>query len=147
MTRKIILTAAMAILSSTLLAHVALAAGTTFHSPLVAVSGEGSGTVEGATTSVQGESVIQGEVAVQGLAANTEYTIVRAIDLNADGICDGSGGVVTLGTLTTSAAGAGASHFVRHSPIPSGTASDILFLVKLGDDTVLQSECLTVTVK
>jgi hypothetical protein len=81
--------------------------------------------------------------------------VQRAIDFTPnDGVCAIApappAGWITLTTLTTSAAGAGAAHFERVSPPPgpSGFQFDIVFRVISTDGTqVLMSDCMTVTVK
>lgn len=144
--------AALAIAGMTVLAVVlglvAHAGTNTFNGPLTAISGSGSGTVEGATTGAgQGTFVVQGTVNVHSTSANTLFTIQRYSDPNADGNCDTSGGALVLGTFATSEGGAGAGHFTRTAPIPGGVTFDILFEVVGADGTVLQSPCFTVTVK
>jgi hypothetical protein len=58
-------------------------------------------------------------------------------------------GWITLTTLTTSPAGAGAAHFVRHGvPTPRGGEFDVVGRLMTSDAAqVLMSRCLTVTVK
>ena len=130
------------------LGPVALAGDTTFHGPLTAISGSGSGRIQGATTGEdQGTLVVQGTANVHRTTPNTTFTIQRALDAVPDGVCDTSEGFVALGTFTTSAGGAGAAHFERHAPLPSGQAFDVLFQVVGTDGTVLESPCFTVTVK
>jgi len=143
---------AVATVAVTLLAlwlgPVARAGDTTFHGPLTATSGSGTGRIQGATTGEdQGTLVVQGTANVHGTSSNTTFTIQRALDAEPDGVCDTSGGFVALGTFTTSSGGAGAGHFERHAPLPSGQAFDVLFQVVGTDGTVLESPCFTVTVK
>ena len=143
---------AVATVAVTLLAlwlgPVARAGDTTFHGPLTATSGSGTGRIQGATTGEdQGTLVVQGTANVHGTTSNTTFTIQRSLDTVPDGVCDTSGGFVALGTFTTSSGGAGAGHFERHAPLPSGQAFDVLFQVVGTDGTVLESPCFTVTVK
>jgi hypothetical protein len=61
-------------------------------------------------------------------------------------------GWITLATLTTSPAGAGAAHFVRHSPSATtggqGLRFDVVGRLMTSDGTqLLQSRCMTVQVK
>ena len=142
----------LAIASVTLLAMglgpVASAGDTTFHGPLTAISGSGSGRVQGATTGEdQGTLVVQGTANVHRTTPNTTFTVQRSLDTVPDGVCDTSGGFVELTTFTTSSGGAGAGHFERHAPLPSGQAFDVLFQAVGTDGTVLESPCFTVTVK
>ncbi len=144
--RPIVIVAVTLALSA--LASTAWGSDTTFASPLVAIVGQGSGSVVGATTAKNhGTLDVQGVANVQGTSANTEFTLQRSLDVIPDGVCDTSGGFVELGSFTTSASGAGAVHFEREAPLPSGQAFDVLFQLVGADGTLLQSNCLTVTVK
>ena len=75
----------------------------------------------------------------------------RAFDLAADGICTLASGWLTVpdATLTTSAGGAGATHGELHrgAPFVSGVRFDVRFRALGNDGTVLESACMTVTVK
>jgi hypothetical protein len=51
-----------------------------------------------------------------------------------------------VATLQTSPGGAGAAHFVRDTPLVSGTTFYVIFRVS-GGGTVLESDCITVYVK
>ena len=71
-----------------------------------------------------------------------------APDLVPDGICTGP--LLPFGeSFTTSAGGAGATHFhfERGAPFVSGVQFDTAFRVIGSDGTVLQGDCMTVTVK
>lgn len=124
-------------------------ASTSFYSPLSAISGSGSGTLQGATTGAgMGTLSVQGEADVWGTAANTSFNIQRTTYVPYTN-CDPSQvtqGNLVLGSFTTSASGAGSGHFQRNSPAPSGTTFDVLFQVVSSDGSILlQSNCLTVT--
>jgi predicted secreted Zn-dependent protease len=126
-------------------------------STLTAVSGQGTGHVEVSPTA-QGQGAVfvaEGAAAVHGALPNTTFVVQRAIDFTPnDGVCTIApappAGWITLTTLTTSEAGAGAAHFERVAPPPgpSGFQFDIVFRVMSTDGTqVLMSACMTVTVK
>lgn len=94
----------------------------------------------------------QGTVNVHGLAPDTGYKLLRWIDLNPDGVCTGTTALSYPGdpTLTTSNGGAGALHYEisRGAPFVDGVRYDVIArLVDLAGNTVLQSDCLTATVK
>jgi hypothetical protein len=126
-------------------------------STLTATSGQGTGHVEVSPTA-QGQGAVfvaEGAAAVHGALPNTTFIVQRAIDFTPnDGVCTIApappAGWLTLTTLTTSEAGAGAAHFERAAPPPgpSGFQFDIVFRVISTDGTqVLMSDCMTVTVK
>lgn len=94
----------------------------------------------------------QGTINVHGLAPETGYKVLRWVDLDPDGVCTGTTALSLPGdpTLTTSNGGAGAMHFQisRGAPFADGTRYDIIArVVDLAGNTVLQSDCLTATVK
>jgi hypothetical protein len=94
----------------------------------------------------------QGTVNVHGLAPDTGYKLLRWVDLNPDGVCTGTTALSLPGnpTLTTSNGGAGALHFQisRGAPFVDGVRYDVIArVVDLAGNTVLQSDCLTATVK
>ena len=95
---------------------------------------------------------VQGTVNVHGLAPDAGYRLLRTPDFTPDGVCTGTAALVLPGnpTLTTSNGGAGALHFEvsRGAPFLEGVTFDVIFrVVDLAGNTVLQSDCLTVTVK
>jgi hypothetical protein len=126
-------------------------------STLTATSGQGTGHVEVSPTAAgQGsEFIAQGTASLHGALPNTTFAVQRAVDFTPnDGTCtiapSPPAGWITLTTLTTSEAGAGAAHFVRETPPlgPSGFQFDVIFRVISEDGTqVLMSDCMTVTVK
>ena len=126
-------------------------------STLVAVGGgSGSGMIEVSPTAHDvvgpGTYDVQGTWTVHGLATDAGYRLLRWADLNPDGICTGTTAVALPGnpTLTTSNGGAGAMHFEisRGAPFLDGVSFDVLFrVVDLDGTTVLQSDCITATVK
>lgn len=125
-------------------------------SPLKPVAGQGSGLVELAPTAHNAagpESFdVQGTITVRGLTPNAGYKIVRWVDFNPDGQCTGATPLFLPDdpTLTTSARGAGALHFEisRGAPLLDGVRFDVIWRVRdLAGNTVLESNCLTVTVK
>jgi hypothetical protein len=113
-------------------------------SDLTAVTGQGVGRVIVSPTSAPDANfVAQVEVNIHDAAPNTTFTVIRAVDAPADGICM-STNFGTVATLTTSAGGAGAVEFERPGPLLNFD----LFLRVIGDDgTVLQSECMTIIPK
>ena len=123
---------------------------------LTSITGQGSGLVDIAPTAhdVVGPDTfnVQGTIDVHGAAPNASLTVLRRVDLNPDGICTGG---TWLGLpppnapdLTTSAGGAGALHFEisRGAPFVDGVSFDVQWRL-VGDGSVLESDCLTVTVK
>ena len=123
-------------------------------SDLTAVAGQGTGAVKITPTAEdQGTLHVQGQVNVYGALPNSAFSVQRAIDFSAgDGVCTIAPspplGWVTVATLTTSEGGAGAVHFERPGPQPSGSRFDVIVQVVTGDGTQrLVSECMTVTVK
>ena len=126
----------------------------TTQSRLTSISGNGSGFIEVAPTSKDDGALtfdVQGTVNIHDAAPNTDFTALRRVDLNPDGICTGAMWLTLPGNpvLTTSAGGAGALHFEiqRGAPFVDGVRFDVLWRLVGTDGTVLESECLTVTVK
>jgi hypothetical protein len=126
-------------------------------SRLTAIKGQGTGHVDVSPTA-EGRGTVfiaQGTASLHGALPNTTFTVQRAVDFTPnDGICTIApappAGWITLTTLTTSEAGAGAAHFVRDAPPPGppGFQFDVIFRVISDDGTqVLMSDCMTVTVK
>lgn len=126
-------------------------------SNLTAITGQGSGLVKVAPTAhdVVGSNTfdVQGTINVHGAVPNATFTVLRRVDLNPDGICTGA---IWLGLpvpnspiLTTSAGGAGALHFEisRGAPFVDGVRFDVQWRLAGSDGTILESDCLTVTVK
>jgi hypothetical protein len=112
---------------------------------LHASAGEGQGRVLVASTPQEhGEFYAQGEVEVEGAPADTQMIVTRALYTPGCGRITVPWGPVT--TLQTSAGGAGAAHFVRDTPLLSGTTFYVIFRVT-GGGTVLESDCMTVLVK
>jgi hypothetical protein len=120
-------------------------------SKLIAISGQGTGHVSLSPTANDKHDTVfiaQVTVNVHGALPNTTFTVTRFTDDTPDGVCTETNGGLTLGTLTTSQGGAGASHFVRmSSPSPKGFQFDLDFHLVGDDGTVLLSGCMTVTVK
>jgi hypothetical protein len=116
-------------------------------SELTAVTGQGAGLIiVSPTRAGQGDFVAQVKVNIHDAAPSTTFTITRAIDdTPADGVCT-STDFVTVATLQTSAGGAGAVEFVR-SGGPEGLKFDLFIRVLGADGTVLQSGCMTITIK
>ena len=118
--------------------------------------GSGGGMIEVSPTAHDvvgpGTFNVEGTVNVHGLAPDTGYRLLRSPDFNPNGVCTGTAALILPGnpTLTTSAGGAGALHFEvsRGAPFLDGVTFDVVFrVVDLAGNTVLQSDCLTVTVK
>ncbi len=145
------LIAVLAAAGGILLGALAAQAAQGTHSELTAVAGHGTGRVIVSSTAA-GEGIFVAEitVAVHDAEPNTMFSVRRAPDLVPDGTCTGTSYLPFAGvTLTTSAGGAGATHFhfERGAPFVTGTQFDVMFQVLGSDGTVLQSECMTVTVK
>lgn len=112
---------------------------------LHATAGQGQGRVLVASTAQeQGEFYAQGEVEVEGAPADTQMIVTRALYTPGCASITVPWGPVT--TLQTSDGGAGAAHFVRDTPLLSGTKFYVIFRVT-GGGTVLESDCITVFVK
>ena len=113
-------------------------------SALTAVTGQGVGKVVVSPTSADlATFVAQVVVNIHDAAPNTTFTITRAADAPADGVCT-STSFATVATLRTSAGGAGAVEFQRTGPLLNFD----LFLRVLGDDgSVLESQCMTIVGK
>lgn len=118
--------------------------------------GSGGGTIEVSPTAhdVIGPDTfdVQGTANVHGLAPDADYKVLRWVDLNPNGVCTGTTALSLPGnpTLTTSSGGAGALHFEisRGAPFVDGVSFDVIWrVVDLVGNTVLESDCLTVTVK
>jgi hypothetical protein len=127
-------------------------------SRLTATSGQGSGHVNVSPTAAgQGSTFIaQGTASLHGALPDTTFAVQRAVDFTPNnGTCtiapSPPTGWITLTTLTTSHAGAGAAHFTRRQappPGPPGFQFDIIFRVISDDGTqVLISDCMTATIK
>lgn len=112
---------------------------------LHAIAGQGKGRILIAPTAQEhGEFYAQVTVEVEGAPANTEMTVTRAL------FTPGCVSVVqpwkTVATLQTGEGGAGAVHFVRDTPQPSGTTFYVITRVS-GGGTVLESDCIAVLIK
>jgi hypothetical protein len=143
------------------LAAAALPAGASAnpgtHSKLTAIAGQGAGIVEVAPTAhdVVGPDTfdVQGTVNVRHAAPNTTFTVLRRVDFNPDGVCTGATWLMlpppNEQTLTTSNGGAGALHFEisRAAPSVDDVRFDVQWRLDGNDGSILQSDCLTVTVK
>jgi len=124
-------------------------------SVLTAVRGQGIGHLSLSPTARHPDFWAQGEVSIHGGLPSTTYIFQRAIDHTpGDGVCEIApappDGWITLVTLTTSPAGAGAAHFVRHSlnTAALGARFDVVGRLMTSDGTqLLQSRCMTVRVK
>lgn len=126
-------------------------------SRLTAVSGQGRGLVELAPTAhdVVGPDTfdVQGTVNVHRAAPDTTFAVQRRVDFNPDGVCTGMIWFDLPGSpppaLETSPGGAGALHFeiTRGAPLTDGTTFDVLWRLTGSDGSVLESRCMTVTVK
>jgi hypothetical protein len=139
-------------------------AETGLQSVLTATSGVGAGHVAVSPTAHDEHDTVfiaQGAAAIHDALPDTTYLVQRAVDFTpGDGVCSIApappAGWLTLTTLTTSPAGAGAAHFLRISPPPGprGFQFDVIFRVirQAANGTpdssqVLVSDCMTVTVK
>ncbi len=144
------LIAVLAAAGGILLGGLATQAAQGTQSELTAVAGHGTGRVIVSSTAAgAGTFVAEITIAVHDAEPNTTFSVRRAPDLVPDGTCTGTAYLPFVGvTLTTSAGGAGATHFhfERGAPFVTGTQFDVMFQVLGTDGTVLQSECMTVTV-
>ena len=143
------------------LAAAALPAGASAdpgtRSKLTAIAGQGVGIVEVAPTAhdVVGPDTfdVPGTVNVHDAAPNTTFTVLRRVDLNPDGVCTGAIWIMlpppNEQVLKTSSGGAGALHFEisRGAPFVDGVRFDVQWRLEGNDGSILQSDCLTVTVK
>jgi len=110
-------------------------------SQLTAVSGQGTGKVIVSPTSApEATFVAQVKVIINHAAPNTTFTVTRAAEGPADGVCT-STAFAPVATLTTSAGGAGAVEFKRTGP---GLNFDLVLRVIGDDGSVLQSECMVI---
>jgi hypothetical protein len=123
-------------------------------SQLSPISGSGSGFITVAPTSKDDGSLsfdVQGTINIHGATPNSAFTVLRRVDFNPDGSCTGATWLTLPGDpiLTTSAAGAGALHFEiqRGAPLVDGVTFNVIWRTVGTDGTVLESDCLTVTVK
>ena len=115
------------------------------HSELTAIAGQGAGLVEVAPTAH--DVVAPDTFDVQG----TTFTVLRRVDFTPNGACTG-GTWMTLPppnepSFTTSNGGAGALHFEISRPLVDGVVFDVQRRLEGSDGSVLESDCLTVTVK
>jgi hypothetical protein len=128
------------------------------HSALTAIVGQGTGRVELAPTAHDvigpGTFDVQGTVNVRGADPATTFTVYRRVDFNPDGVCTGAIWMTlpppNEQTLTTSSGGAGALHFEisRGAPLLDGVSFDVQWrLATANGSTILESDCITVTVK
>ena len=112
---------------------------------LSATAGQGQGRVlVAATPREHGEFYAQGEVEIEGAPADTQMIVTRA--LYTPGCASITAPWAPVTTLQTSGGGAGAAHFVRDTPLVSGSTFYVVFRVS-GGGTVLESDCITVLVK
>ncbi|HEX9234766.1 MAG TPA: hypothetical protein VF972_00635 [Actinomycetota bacterium] len=147
MQRRLMMACVIAVALGALFGSSASAA-TTATSKLTAVSGSGTGNLAVATTAEDhGTLAAQIDATVQGTSPNITFSVQRALDLTPNGTCDSLGAYEEQGTLTTSNGGAGAVHIERHTFAPSGLTFDVKFQLVGSDGSVLQSDCMTITVK
>ena len=87
--------------------------------------------------------VAQVKVVINNATPNTTFTVERAAEGPADGVCT-STAFATVATLTTSPGGAGAVEFKRTGP---GLNFDLFIRVTGSDSSVLQSGCMVIVGK
>lgn len=124
---------------------------------LTAVSGEGTGLIKLATTAhdvVAPDTFdVQGTINVRDAAPNTTFTVLRRVDFTPDGTCTSTTWLSlpppNSPDFTVSAGGAGALHFEisKGSPLFDNVAFDVQWRLTGDDGSILESSCLTVTVK
>ena len=127
------------------------------HSELTAIAGHGTGRVQLAPTAhdvVAPDTFdVQGTVNVHDSAAGTTFTVLRRVDFNPDGACTGGTWMMlppaNPPSFTTSNGGSGALHFEisRGAPLVDGVSFDVQWRLEGSDGSVVQSDCLNVTVK
>ena len=123
-------------------------------SALTPLAGQGDGLVEVSPTAADKDGLsfdVQGTVNIHSTTPSTDFTVLRRVDVNPDGVCTGAVWLTLPGNpvLTTSPGGAGALHFEiqRGAPFVDGTRFDVIWRVVGADGTILESDCFTVTVK
>jgi hypothetical protein len=126
-------------------------------SELTAIAGQGLGRVELAPTAqdvVAPDTFdVQGTVNIRHAAAGTAFTVLRRVDFIPDGVCTGETWAMlpppNEQALTTSSGGGGALHFEisRGAPLTDGVIFDVQWRLEGTDGSILESDCLTVTVK
>jgi hypothetical protein len=146
---------ALALAAAALAAAAQAEPGT--HSKLTAIAGQGAGLVEVAPTAHDvvgpGTFDVQGTVNVHDATPETTFAVQRRVDLNPDGTCTGTTWLPlpppNPPTLTTSNGAAGALHFeiARGAPFLDGVSFDVQWRLVGSDGSILESDCLTVTVK
>lgn len=154
-TRKRWLPALIAVLAATLAGAAQGQPGT--QSELTAIAGQGAGRVEVAPTAhdVAGQDTfdVQGTVNVHQAAPGTTFTVLRRVDLNPDGVCTGPTWLMlpppNPTTFTTSSGGGGALHFeiTRGVPFTDGARFNVQWRLVGDEGSILESDCLTVTVR
>ena len=129
-------------------------AGGVAQSELIATTGQGAGrAIVSPTARDQGTFAAEITVNIHDAAPNTTFYLWRKPDLLPDGICTGLApnfAYIPFGeSFTTSADGSGAMHFhfERGAPFVSGVEFDVAFRAIGSDGTVLQGDCMRVTVK
>ena len=125
-------------------------AATGTQSELTAITGQGRGHISVSSTAEdQGTFTAQITLNIHDAQPNTTFRIQRAPDLLANGVCSGSYIPFAAAPLMTSEGGAGATHFDFHrgAPFVSGTSFDVVFQAVGSDGSILQSQCMTLTVK
>jgi hypothetical protein len=124
-------------------------------SGLTAISGQGGGRVEIAPTAHDvvgpGTFDVQGTVDVHDAEPDTSFTVLRRVDFAPDGVCTGAiWATLPSGptAFSTSAGGAGALHFeIARANLTDGQRFDVQWRLAGDDGSILESDCLTVTVK
>jgi hypothetical protein len=125
------------------------------HSELTAIAGQGAGLVEVAPTAHDvvgpGTFDVQGTVNVHKAAPNTSFTVLRRVDFTPDGVCTGAVWMTLPSgptAFSTSPGGAGALHFeIARANLTDGQRFDVQWRLTGDDGSILESDCLTVTVK
>lgn len=148
MTRRFTLTLAAALAVVGALSMSAWAGSSSATSPVTAVTGSGSGSMVVAM-SARAHGTFVGEITanIQGAGPNTTFTVQRALDPTPTGTCDSLGSYDVQGTLTVNGQGSGAAHLQKESQAPTGFTFDVLFQFVGSDGSLLQSNCMTLTVK
>jgi YVTN family beta-propeller protein len=129
----------------------ASARAATAQSSLTATSGRGSGrALVYPTTPAGGYFRAEMTVSIQGAAPDTTFALQRAPDFTADGACSGTAYRPFGVSVTTNDAGNGAVHWHYQAPstpeFASGRQFDVAFQAVGSDGSVLQGQCMTISI-
>ncbi len=145
---RLLFVSTAAVAGLAMFAAAALAGSSSATSPITAVVGSGSGVMAVAmNSSDHGTFVGEITASIQDATPDAVFRVQRALDDTPTGRCDSLGAYELQGTLAVNDVGAGAAHLEKRSQAPSGTTFDVLFQFVGDDGSLLESNCLTLTVK